>query len=187
VTPLLEVRSLTGPRFHDVALEVRVGEIVGLAGVEGNRQRELLRALAGLLPARGEATVRGRPVALGDPGRVQRAGIVHLPGDRHAEGLFPPLGVRENMSLLALPRLATAGVVRRSREAEVVAGEARRLAVRTPSLETRVSALSASIRGRAARRRPPPDQSHPGEPCQTSPSERRFERRSTRSSPATSA
>jgi ribose transport system ATP-binding protein len=141
-TPLLEVRSLTGPRFHDVALEVRAGEIVGLAGVEGNGQRELLRALAGLLPARGEATVRGRPVALGDPGRVQRAGMVHLPGDRHAEGLFLQLGVRENMSLLALPRLATAGVVRRGREAEVVAGEARRLAVRTPSLGTRVSALS---------------------------------------------
>jgi ribose transport system ATP-binding protein len=140
--PLLVVSSLTGARFHDVALQVRAGEIVGLAGVEGNGQRELLRALAGLLPARGDVRVGDRRMTLGDPGRAQRAGIVHLPGDRHAEGLFLPLSVRENMSLLALPRLATAGIVRRGREAEVVAEETRRLAVRTSGTEARVSTLS---------------------------------------------
>ena len=48
--PLLSVRGLSGPRFHDVDLDVRPGEIVGLAGVEGNGQREFLRALAGLVP-----------------------------------------------------------------------------------------------------------------------------------------
>jgi ribose transport system ATP-binding protein len=140
--PLLRVDGLSGPRFSDVSFEVRPGEIVGLAGVEGNGQREFLRGLAGLLPVRGDVTLAGRSVSLGDPGRVQRAGIVHLPGDRHAEGLFLPLSVRENVALLALPKVARNGIVRRARETQLVAGEVERLNVRTPSVETPVSSLS---------------------------------------------
>lgn len=140
--PLLEVAALTGPRFHEVSVSVSAGEIVGLAGVEGNGQREFLRALAGLLPVRGEVRLGGHSVSVGDPGRARRAGIVHLAGDRHAEGVFPPLSVRENISLLALPRLTRFGVVRRQRESRVVAGEIARLAVKTPSAETPVSSLS---------------------------------------------
>ncbi|HKI92396.1 MAG TPA: sugar ABC transporter ATP-binding protein, partial [Gaiellaceae bacterium] len=138
----LSVRGLTGPRFHDVDLEVRPGEIVGLAGVEGNGQREFLRALAGLLPATGDAVLKGHRVPLGDPGRVMRAGIVHLPGDRHAEGVFLPLSVRENISLLSLPELSRSGVVSRSREDRVVAEEVEHLSVRTPGLETPAASLS---------------------------------------------
>ncbi len=140
--PLLSVRGLSGPRFHDVDLDVRPGEIVGLAGVEGNGQREFLRALAGLLRSSGTATLAGQRVSLGDPGKAQRAGIVHLPGDRHAEGVLLPLSVRENVSLLALGDVARAGVVQRRREAEVVAAQIKQLDVRTPSMETPVSALS---------------------------------------------
>ena len=140
--PLLTVRGLSGPRFHNVDLDVRPGEIVGLAGVEGNGQREFLRALAGLLRASGSVTLAGKQVPLGDPGRVQRAGIVHLPGDRHAEGVLLPLSVRENTSLLALAKVARAGVVQRRAEAELVSGQIRQLDVRTPSMETPISALS---------------------------------------------
>ncbi|MDX6618093.1 MAG: ribose transport system permease protein rbsA [Gaiellales bacterium] len=140
--PLLSVRGLSGPRFHDVDLDVRPGEIVGLAGVEGNGQREFLRALAGLSRASGSVALAGKRVGLGDPGRVQRAGIVHLPGDRHAEGLLLPLSVRENTSLLALASVARGGVVQRRREAEMVAGQIRQLDVRTPGMETPISALS---------------------------------------------
>ncbi|MFL5961507.1 MAG: ATP-binding cassette domain-containing protein [Gaiellaceae bacterium] len=140
--PLLDVASLRGPRFHDVDLRVRAGEIVGLAGIEGNGQREFVRALAGLLPARGSVRLRGRRVPLADPSRTARAGIVYLPGDRHAEGVALPLSVRENTSLLALRRTARFGVVRRSSEARVVERELRQLAVRTPSVETPVASLS---------------------------------------------
>ena len=139
---LLLVNGLTGPRFRDVDLEVAPGEIVGLAGVEGNGQREFLRALAGLLPSHGEVLLRGRPVDTGDPGSVNRAGLVHLPGDRHAEGLFLPLSVRENIALLALPKAARNGIVSRSRETQLVTDEVERLNVRTPSIETPASSLS---------------------------------------------
>ncbi len=64
--PLLTTRGLSGLRFRDVDIEVSAGEIVGLAGVEGNGQREFLRALAGLLPAHGTALLRGQSLKLGD-------------------------------------------------------------------------------------------------------------------------
>jgi ribose transport system ATP-binding protein len=140
--PLLSVSGLSGPRFHDVSLDVRPGEIVGLAGVEGNGQREFLRGLAGLLRTSGTVELAGRRVTLGDPSRAQRAGIIHLPGDRHAEGLLLPLSVRENTSLLALGGVARGGVVQRRREGDVVAAQIQELDVRTPSMETPVSALS---------------------------------------------
>jgi ribose transport system ATP-binding protein len=140
--PLLSISSLSGSRFHEVAAEVRPGEIVGLAGVEGNGQREFLRALAGLLPASGDVELAGTRVQLGDPGRVRRAGIVHLPGDRHAEGLFLPLTVRENISLLALPRLARSGFIKRRLEDAAVVREIGDVDVRTPSAETTVASLS---------------------------------------------
>jgi ribose transport system ATP-binding protein len=141
--PLLRVSGLSGPRFHDVDLEVRPGEIVGLAGVDGNGQREFLRALAGLVPGRGEVSVGGERVRLGDPARVGEAGLVHLPGDRHAEGLLLPLSVRENTSLLSLPMVSRLhAFVDRRREQELVAAQIDRLRVKTPSAETPVSSLS---------------------------------------------
>ena len=126
VAPLLVVEGLTGSRFHDVDLVVRPGEIVGLAGVEGNGQRELLRALGGMSRVTG-GTVRvaGSPVALGDPRDALDAGIVHLPGDRHREGLFLPLNVRENLSLQSLADVSRRLLVRRDRETQVALREVR--------------------------------------------------------------
>jgi ribose transport system ATP-binding protein len=140
--PALAVRGLSGPGFHDVGLEVRPGEIVGLAGVEGNGQREFLRALAGLVPATGELTLDGEGVRLGHPHASTGAGIVYLPGDRHTEGVFLHLSVRENISLLALPEISRWGVVSPARERRVVEQEIERLAIRTPSAETESSSLS---------------------------------------------
>jgi ribose transport system ATP-binding protein len=140
--PLLETDGMSGPRFHDVTLQVRPGEIVGLAGVEGNGQGQFLRALAGLLPSRGSLTLRGEVVSLSDPTRAHGSGLVFMPGDRHAEGVFHDLSVRENVSPLVLNRIAQRGIVRRAVESRVVAREIERLAIKTPSPETPVSALS---------------------------------------------
>src|SRR2546425_252371 len=101
-----------------------------------------VQSIAGLLPARGSVRLQGRKVHLGDPSRALQAGIVHLPGDRHMEGLALPLSVRENTSLLALGRIARFGFVRRGSEMPVVEREIRQLTVRTPSAETPVASLS---------------------------------------------
>jgi len=141
-TPLLAARQLTGPRFTAVDLELRPGEIVGLAGVEGNGQRELLRALAGLVPSSGEIQVSGESVTGLTPAAAGARGIVHLPGDRHTEGAFLPLSVRENYSALILPKLSRWGVVDRGREAAGAREAVSALNVRTPGIESPVAGLS---------------------------------------------
>ena len=140
--PLLEVTGLSGNGFDGVSLSARAGEIIGLAGIEGNGQRAFLRALAGLGPAHGQALLDGARLPLGAPARLRSAGVVHLPGDRHREGVMLSLSVRENVSLLALRELAPGGVVRRGRERGEVARLLDELGIRTPSQETAVAALS---------------------------------------------
>jgi ribose transport system ATP-binding protein len=141
-SPLLLVEGLDGHGFHEVDLAVQPGEIVGLAGVEGNGQREFLRALAGIEPSQGRADLAGKPVSLRSPSAVRHSGIVHLPGDRHREGVLLSLSVRENVSLLALSVIAKLGLVLRRRESKVVGEQIERLAIRTPSQETPISSLS---------------------------------------------
>jgi ribose transport system ATP-binding protein len=139
---LLEVDGLSGSGFSDVSVAVRPGEIVGLAGVEGNGQRSFLRALAGMHAARGAMSVAGSRLKLGHPTRMRSAGVIHLPGDRHREGVMLNLSVRENVSLLALRPASKGGFMRRARERPLVAAQIARLGIKTPSAETSVAALS---------------------------------------------
>jgi ribose transport system ATP-binding protein len=140
--PLLEVDGLSGAGFREVSISVQPGEIVGLAGIEGNGQRSFLRALAGMSAARGGLRVGGEGLKLGRPPRMRSAGVIHLPGDRHREGVMLSLSVRENVSLLALGEVAQGGFVRRARERPLVAAQIERLGVKTPSAETSVASLS---------------------------------------------
>jgi ribose transport system ATP-binding protein len=141
--PLLDVRGLSGPGFTDVDLRVSAGEVVGLAGIEGNGQRELLRSLAGLEPVRsGTVAVVGSAMRPGDPTRSIEAGLVHLPGDRHHEGLVLSLSVRENITLLALDALSRARIIDSDGQARMASERVAALGVRTPSIETPVASLS---------------------------------------------
>jgi ribose transport system ATP-binding protein len=140
--PTLTVEHLSGAEFDDVGLEVRPGEIVGLAGIAGNGQSEFMRALAGLESASGEARLGDEPLKLGRPDTARAAGVAYLPADRHGEGLLMSLTVRENVALSALPRFARYGIVDRHRESAAVELERAELNIRTSSIETEVSTLS---------------------------------------------
>ena len=87
------------PRVRDVSFTVRAGEIVGIAGVAGNGQSELLEALAGLRPLDGGRIVlAGEPVGAG--GRLRRrSGLAHVPEDRRRMGLVMPFEARESAIL----------------------------------------------------------------------------------------
>jgi ABC-type sugar transport system ATPase subunit/ribose/xylose/arabinose/galactoside ABC-type transport system permease subunit len=148
--PALTVRGLTGQNFHDVDLSVAPGEIVGLAGIAGNGQSDVLRALAGLAPARGSAVLGGSALPLDAPDRSWRAGVAYLPADRHAEGVLMKLSVRENVALSALPRLARFGLVRPGQEAGAVDRQRQALAIRAASSGTEVSALSGGNQQKVA-------------------------------------
>lgn len=140
--PLLEVEGLTGPRFRDVSFAVRPGQVIGLAGVEGNGQRELMRGLAGRGSTAGTVRVRGAEVSLRSPRSAFGAGIVFLPGDRIGEAMFPTMTIRENVVAPNLALAMPVGVVDRGREYALTREGIAGLAVKTPHLESPITSLS---------------------------------------------
>ncbi|MBK8049484.1 MAG: ABC transporter ATP-binding protein [Anaerolineales bacterium] len=90
------------PALRGVSLEVRSGEIVGIAGVAGNGQRELAETVTGLRKlTAGKITVAGRDVTGSPPLVMIDAGIAYVPEDRHHTGTAPNLSVAENLALKA--------------------------------------------------------------------------------------
>jgi ribose transport system ATP-binding protein len=134
----LAVAGLSGEGFAAVDLQARRGEIVGLAGVVGNGQSALLRALAGLRSFDGTVTLTGQSLTA----KQLTHKSAYLPADRHDEGLMMTLSVRENASLTALPAFKSGLFLNRGQENQTVQRELNALAVKTPSVEAPVSALS---------------------------------------------
>ncbi len=105
-SPVLQVRQLRvrddrgGLAVRDISFEVREGEILGIAGVEGNGQSELVQALTGLRrPEEGEILVAGAPVPTPDPLTLYRRGLAHVPEDRVRFGLALGFDLVENAIL----------------------------------------------------------------------------------------
>ncbi|RST51090.1 ABC transporter ATP-binding protein [Variovorax sp. MHTC-1] len=125
-TPLLEARGLDWrdaqgtPRLVDVSLQLRAGEIVGIAGVSGNGQSELLEVLSGMLaPQAGTLTLGSRSFTPGrwlDPEAAREAGLAHVPEDRHRRGLVLPFAAWESAVLgyQRRPRYSRHGWMRQS-------------------------------------------------------------------------
>jgi simple sugar transport system ATP-binding protein len=106
--PVLEVVDLWaegdrgGDSVRGIDLMVRAGEIVGIAGVAGNGQRELAETISGMRPpVRGEIRVGGRKLRGGDAREAIRAGIAHVPEDRLHTGVAPSLSIGSNLALKA--------------------------------------------------------------------------------------
>ena len=98
-TPLFEVRNLNwADRLRDISFTADAGEIVGLGGLDGQGQRELLLALFGVLRGvSGEIRVAGAPASPSSPhaAKAKRIGMALIPEDRKTEGLMLPMSVRE--------------------------------------------------------------------------------------------
>lgn len=95
---LLDVTGLTSNRLHDISLQVKGGEILGIGGLQGHGQTELLRALFGAVPASATSwKVADNEVSSLTPRRAVKAGIGYVPEDRKTEGLALELGVGENL------------------------------------------------------------------------------------------
>ena len=134
----LRLIDLAGPGFTGMSAAVPPGEIVGLAGVVGNGQSSLLRALAGLESFSGTVRLGERDLS----GRDLLREAAYMPADRQVEGLMTSLTVRENAAVAALGRFARGGLVDRDRERAGVTASLSSLSVRAPSLEAPVSTLS---------------------------------------------
>lgn len=151
---LLAVSGLQGERFGPLDLEVAKGEILGIAGAEGNGQVQFLRALAGVERAVGTVTCDGRALDAGSPLEALRAGVVLLSGDRAGESLFGVLSVRANTTIQILGRLGRGGFLNRRREGRTVGDLARRLRIRMASAEQPVQSLSGGNQQKVSLTRP---------------------------------
>jgi len=130
---------------NGLSLQVRAGEILGVAGVQGNGQTELCEALMGLRPAlSGEVTLNGRDLTHATPGQRLRAGFAYIPEDRQADGLVGDFSVAANMVLDTYNRPPFASGINLNLGA-IAANAAERVQefdVRTTSTATPVSTLS---------------------------------------------
>ena len=132
-----------GEALRDVSLAVRTGEVLGVAGVAGNGQRELAEAVTGMRPlTSGRVRVEGAVLANGDPRAAITAGIAHVPEDRVHTGVAPSLSIASNIALKSY-RTDSAGPflrLRRMRDRAVEMIE--RYDVKTPGPETPARRLS---------------------------------------------
>ncbi|MFQ3568323.1 MAG: sugar ABC transporter ATP-binding protein [Aggregatilineales bacterium] len=142
---LMSVRNLTVPGlFENVSFDLHRGEILGLVGLQGSGNSEVLGALYGRYPnVQGEVLLNGKPVRLKSPLESIKHGIAYVPADRQAEGLFRPMTVGENSSLLILDQIArlfgwVAPKKLRARSQALVT----QLGVRTASVDAPVTSLS---------------------------------------------
>jgi ribose transport system ATP-binding protein len=145
--PVLDVRNLTwAPRLNGISLTARRGEVVGLGGLDGQGQRELLLALFGVLRGvSGEVLIDGKPRAIASP-RAAKAGgtgMALIPEDRKTEGLMLPMSVRDNLSFASLGQFSRGGMIDRAAETEAVEAMIRLLEIKTDG----TAALAGSLSG----------------------------------------
>jgi simple sugar transport system ATP-binding protein len=95
--PVLRLENLVGGRLKGVSLDVRAGEVVGVAGVEGNGQRELADSIMGLRPLEsGRVRLGDRDLRTATTQDIRNAGVAFIPEDRHGQGLVLDMSVWEN-------------------------------------------------------------------------------------------
>jgi ribose transport system ATP-binding protein len=136
------VRTRAYPRER-VSFDAGRGEILGMAGLVGAGRSELAEAIFGVdAGCGGELKIDGEPVVVTDCAEAIRQGIYLVPEDRRGMGLVTAMPVRANITLASLRRYSRWGMVRRSAEAAVAESQRNALAIKTPTVETPVAALS---------------------------------------------
>ena len=97
---ILNVEHICGKytRLKDATFQLRKGEILGIAGIEGNGQSELIEAITGMRPLRGgTVTIMGKSIAGKTPGEIRALGLAHVPEDRLATGVCAPADITDNL------------------------------------------------------------------------------------------
>jgi ABC-type sugar transport system ATPase subunit len=140
----LELRGIDiRGRVRDVSLSIGPGEIVGLGGLNGQGQRDLVRALFGMVPIdRGEIRVADHPQKLRSPAEAMAAGIAFVSDDRKGEGLVPAMSVGDNIALSSLAEISRLGIIDRNHERTRVEQFVTSLDIHVTSLDQKVRTLS---------------------------------------------
>ena len=133
------------PAVKDLTLDVRAGEIVGIAGVEGNGQRELVQAITGLRKIdSGTVVIGNKDVTKLSPHKIHELGVAHVPEDREKDGLVAGYSIADNSVLNRFDEkeFSKAGVRQTGAIRALATKLVEKFDVRTPSIDTSAGSLS---------------------------------------------
>ena len=149
----LELRNLTSAAagVHGVSLEIRAGEILGLAGLVGSGRTELAETIFGITPAdSGEIRLHSRAIKIANPADAIRAKIGYVPEDRRRHGVVLPMPIRSNISLASLDRVSRRGLLDSAAESSLARTYVQRLALKTTSIFAETGSLSGGNQQKVA-------------------------------------
>ncbi len=141
----IRFRNLVSPFFptHQINLDLRQGEILGLAGLVGAGRSELAMTVFGIVkPLAGEVAMGGKTVVIRSPRDAIRHGIYLIPEDRRKTGLITDMAVRENVTMPGIWRYAKLALISRMAEMKVAEEQRKNLSIKTASVETLAKNLS---------------------------------------------
>lgn len=140
---ILEVRSLSTNKLHNISFELKKGEILGLVGLVGAGRTEIVRAIFGVDKVKGhEILIDGKSVKIKKARDAIDHGIGLIPEDRKNQGLVLPFSVEANISMACLDKMQKFGFVNRAFEKDVAEKQKDTLGIKTPSIKTIVKTLS---------------------------------------------
>jgi ABC-type sugar transport system ATPase subunit len=140
---LLEVRNLTYSQIlNSVNFDLYRGEVLGLGGLAGQGQAELLLSIFGVIRPKGDVMLDGTPYKIKTPKESLRRGIVLVPEDRSSQGLLLPFSISYNISLSSLSKMTAGPFLSKKKEKEIVSAYMNALQIKTESPEMAVMNLS---------------------------------------------
>ena len=132
-----------GMRLNGISVDIKRGEVLGLAGLLGSGRSELAQVLFGTrIPDKGEVFWFGEPAHIHKPADAIKKGMGFCTEDRKVEGIIPHLSVKENMTIALLPKLQKFGFVKKREQDEIVKKYIERLKIKTPGSEQAICNLS---------------------------------------------
>ena len=140
---LLETENLSGNGVHDITLQIRKGEVLGLAGLIGAGRTELAELLFGVRPPkRGRITLNSRPVHPNHPREAIEHGIALVPEDRKKKGALLEIDIKGNISMAILERISQFFRVDQKEELRIAEYYKDAIRIKTPNLEQKIKNLS---------------------------------------------
>ena len=141
--PVVRLRGVSNERLGAVDLEVKAGEIMGLAGMIGSGRTEILETIFGLRKVKsGEYWLKGKPVTIASPIDAIRHGIALVPEDRHVQGLVLDHSIERNLAMPRLPGLTKLGMFARSLSKSRALETMRDLSIKAPDPSTPARSMS---------------------------------------------
>ena len=156
--PVLQIEGLTVKdnrnieRVKNLNLTVRAGEIVGIAGIDGNGQSELIEAITGLRKAAsGKIALKGKDITGLKPRKITESGIGHIPQDRHKHGLVLDFPIGHNIALQTYYQkpISKGGIIDYKQVNKLAKSIIEEYDVRTPGIHTEARALSGGNQQKA--------------------------------------